>query len=162
MAKSLGGGFPIGAVWIRQPHGDLLGPGTHGTTFGGTPLGCAVALKIMEVIESEKLAENARQLGDWLKTELRRLVASYPAVLKDVRGLGFMIGIELIDREKIPAFTSTDKAAATQLVVRLHEAGLLTIPSGAQVVRFLPALNLQRHEAEEALDILESVVKTLA
>jgi acetylornithine/N-succinyldiaminopimelate aminotransferase len=162
MAKSLGGGFPIGAAWIRQPHGDLLGPGTHGTTFGGTPLGCAVALKIMEVIEKEKLADNARQLGDWLKSELSRLVASYPGVLRNVRGLGFMIGIELAGREEIPAFATNDKAAATQLVVRLHEAGLLTIPSGAQVVRFLPALNLQRHEAEEALDILESVVKTLA
>src|ERR1041384_3739339 len=70
MAKSLGGGFPIGAIWIRQPFGDLLGPGTHGTTFGGTPLGCAVALKILEVIEREQLAEHVRQLGDWLKAEL--------------------------------------------------------------------------------------------
>lgn len=162
MAKSLGGGFPIGAVWIRQPHGDLLGPGTHGTTFGGTPLGCAVALKIMEVIEREKLADNARQLGDWLKGGLKQLVAKYPAVLKDVRGLGFMLGIELVEREKIPAFAATDKAAATQLVLRLHEAGLLTIPSGAQVVRFLPALNLSRADAEESLDLFESVVKTLA
>jgi acetylornithine/N-succinyldiaminopimelate aminotransferase len=162
MAKSLGGGFPIGAVWLRQPHGDLLGPGTHGTTFGGTPLGCAVALKIMEVIEKERLADNVRQLGDWMKTELRRLVASYPTVLKDVRGLGFMIGIELIEKEKIAAFAASDKAAATQLVLRLHETGLLTIPSGAQVVRFLPALNLQRHDAEEALDVFEGVVKSLA
>jgi len=162
MAKSLGGGFPIGAVWIRQPHADLLGPGTHGTTFGGTPLGCAVALRILEVIEKERLAENVLQLGDWMKAELRRLVAAYPTVLKDVRGLGFMIGIELVEKEQIAAFAGSDKAAATQLVVRLHEAGLLTIPSGAQVVRFLPALNLTRHEAEEALALLERVVKTIA
>jgi glutamate-1-semialdehyde aminotransferase len=68
MAKSLGGGFPIGAFWVRAPFADLLGPGTHGTTFGGTPLACAVALKILEVIEKEKLADNARKLGDWMKT----------------------------------------------------------------------------------------------
>ena len=60
MAKSLGGGFPIGAFWVRAPYADLLGPGTHASTFGGTPLACAVALKIFEVVESEKLDENAR------------------------------------------------------------------------------------------------------
>src|SRR5271156_5886580 len=68
MAKSLGGGFPIGAFWVRAPFQDLLGPGTHATTFGGTPLACAVALKIFEVIEREKLDEHARKLGNWLKT----------------------------------------------------------------------------------------------
>ena len=78
MAKSLGGGFPIGAFWVRAPFADLLGPGTHATTFGGTPLACAVALKIFEVIESERLDENARKLGDWLKNELERLVKNYP------------------------------------------------------------------------------------
>ena len=67
MAKSLGGGFPIGAFWVRAPYADLLGPGTHATTFGGTPLACAVALKILEVIEHERLDENARKLGEWLK-----------------------------------------------------------------------------------------------
>ena len=65
MAKSLGGGFPIGAFWVRDCYADLLGPGTHATTFGGTPLGCAVALKIFEVIEREGLAENARHLGQF-------------------------------------------------------------------------------------------------
>src|SRR5882672_1590399 len=64
MAKSLGGGFPIGAFWVRAPYADLLGPGSHATTFGGSPLACAVALKILEVIEREKLADNARSLGE--------------------------------------------------------------------------------------------------
>ena len=67
MAKSLGGGFPMGAFWVRSPYADLLGAGTHGTTYGGTPLGCAVALKILEVIQTEKLADNARQTGEFLK-----------------------------------------------------------------------------------------------
>src|SRR6266581_3981146 len=64
MAKSLGGGFPIGAFWVRAPYADLLGPGTHATTFGGTPLACAVALKVLEVIQREKLADNARHTGE--------------------------------------------------------------------------------------------------
>ena len=95
MAKSLGGGFPIGAFWVRTPFADLLGPGTHATTFGGTPLACAVALKVLEVIESERLDENARKLGEWLKRELERLVTNYPQVVKRARGLGFMLGLEL-------------------------------------------------------------------
>ncbi len=66
MAKSLGGGFPIGGVWIREPYADILGPGSHGTTFGGTPLACSVALKIMEIIERDQLADHARSLGIWL------------------------------------------------------------------------------------------------
>ena len=68
MAKSLGGGFPIGAFWVRAPYADLLGAGSHGTTYGGSPLACAVALKILEVIQREKLADNARQVGEFLKT----------------------------------------------------------------------------------------------
>src|SRR5206468_8038022 len=104
MAKSLGGGFPIGAVWIRQPFADLLGPGSHGTTFGGTPLGCAVALKILEVIERDGLADNARATGEFLMDELERLVKAWPQVLKSVRGLGLILGLELVEKERIPAF----------------------------------------------------------
>jgi acetylornithine/N-succinyldiaminopimelate aminotransferase len=161
MAKSLGGGFPIGAFWVRQPHADLLGPGTHATTFGGTPLACAVALKILEVVERDHLADNARQLGQWMQTQLESLAQQYPRTLKGVRGLGFMIGVELAGKERIPALAASDKTAAQQVVNRLHEAGLLTVPSGAQVIRFLPALNLTRPEAEEGLAILERVVRSL-
>lgn len=160
MAKSLGGGFPIGAFWIRQPYADLLGPGTHATTFGGTPLGCAVALRILDVIQREQLAANARQLGDLLKNDLARLAQRYPAVIKAARGLGLMIGIELASG--IPAFSREDKAPSLQFVNRLHEAGLLTIPAGAQVARLLPPLNLQRAQAEEGVRIIESVVAQLA
>src|SRR5688572_6753197 len=70
MAKSQGGGFPIGAFWVREPYADLLGPGTHATTFGGTPLGCAVALKVLEVIQRDDLAKNVREVGDHLKDRL--------------------------------------------------------------------------------------------
>lgn len=160
MAKSLGGGFPMGAFWVRQPYADLLSPGTHATTFGGTPLGCAVALKVLEVVQRDGLAENARQVGHYLKTELLRMTQKYPSVLKTVRGLGLMIGLELAPN--IPGFSKEEKPHSLQFVNRLHEAGLLTIPAGTQVARLLPPLNLRPNEAQEGLEILESVVKTLS
>ncbi len=160
MAKSLGGGFPIGAFWVRAPFADLLGPGTHASTFGGTPLACAVALKILLVIEQEKLDEQARKLGDWMKTELERLVKMYPTVVKNARGLGFMLGLELA--EKIPAFAASDKSAAIQFTNRMHAAGVLVIPAGTQVIRLLPPLNLKPQEAGEGISKIEELVKSLA
>ena len=162
MAKSLGGGFPIGAFWVRAPFADLLGPGTHATTFGGTPLACAVALKIFEVIERERLDENARKLGEWLKNELERLAKNYPGVVKNARGLGFMLGLELVEKEKIPALASSDKSAAIQMTNRLHQAGVLVIPAGTQVIRLLPPLNLKPQEAGEGIAKIEEIVKSLA
>jgi acetylornithine aminotransferase/acetylornithine/N-succinyldiaminopimelate aminotransferase len=159
MAKSLGGGFPIGAFWVRAPFADLLGPGTHATTFGGTPLACAVALKVLEVIERERLDENARKLGDWMKNELEKLAANYPQVVRRARGFGFMLGLELV--EKIPAFVSGNQTAAVQFVNRLHQAGVLTIPAGTQIVRLLPPLNLKPQEAGEGISKIEEVVKSL-
>ena len=160
MAKSLGGGFPMGAFWVRAPYADLLGPGTHATTFGGTPLACAVALKIFEVVECEHLAENARKLGDWLKNELERLAKTYPTVVKNARGLGFMLGFELA--EKIPAFASSDKSAAVQFTNRMQALGVLVIPAGTQVIRLLPPLNLKPQEAGEGIAKIEEVIKSLA
>lgn len=162
MAKSLGGGFPIGAFWLREPFQDLLGPGSHGTTFGGTPLGCAVANKVFEVIERDGLAGHVRALGDWLKTELNRLGEAYPGVVRGGRGLGFMLGLELQPKEAVKAFRDVDRPASMQLCDRLHDAGLLLIPSGTQIVRLLPAFNLSRTHAEEGIGILEKVIRTLA
>jgi acetylornithine aminotransferase/acetylornithine/N-succinyldiaminopimelate aminotransferase len=162
MAKSLGGGFPIGAFWVRAPFADLLGPGTHATTFGGTPLACAVALKVLEVIERERLDENARKLGEWLKKELERLAKTYPKVVKGARGLGFMLGIELAEKGEIPAFASSDKTAAVQFTNRMHQAGVLVIPAGTQVIRLLPPLNLKPQEAGEGVAKIEEVIKSVA
>jgi len=160
MAKSLGGGFPIGAFWVRSPYADLLSAGTHGTTYGGTPLACAVALKILEVIEKEKLDEQARNVGAWLKSEIERLAKTYPTVVKSARGLGFILGLELV--ENIPAFAVSDKTPALQFVNWLHAAGVLTVPAGNQIVRLLPPLNLKPAEAGEGISKIEEVVKSLA
>jgi acetylornithine/N-succinyldiaminopimelate aminotransferase len=161
MAKSLGGGFPMGAFWARAPYADLLGAGTHGTTFGGTPLGCAVAMKVLEVIQREHLADNARNIGDFLKNGLEQLTQKYPGVIHNVRGLGLMLGMELQpDISKLPGDPS--KTQSIRFVNLLHAAGLLAIPAGTQVIRLLPALNLRADEADEGLKILESVVAKLA
>lgn len=160
MAKALGGGFPMGAFWVRQPYADLLGAGTHGTTFGGNALGCAVALKIISVIERDRLAENIRTLGDRIKGALTALMKKYPQIIKDVRGLGMMMGLEF--QANIPALAGSDKATSLQVINRLHEAGLLTVPSGTQTIRLLPAYNLKQNEADEGVSIIEKLVAKLA
>jgi acetylornithine/N-succinyldiaminopimelate aminotransferase len=157
MAKSLGGGFPMGAFWVRSPYADLLSAGTHGTTYGGSPLACAVALKVLEVIASEKLEANARNTGEFLKVGLQQLAQKYPGVIQTVRGLGMMIGVELTaNLPNLPGDAS--KSQAARMTNLLQAAGLLVIPAGANILRLLPALNLTRGEAEEGLRLIESVV----
>ncbi len=161
MAKSLGAGFPVGAFWVRGPYADLLGAGTHGSTYGGSPLACAVALKVLDVIHREKLAENARQIGDYLKAGLARLAQNYPQVIRNTRGLGLMLGIELAPNiANLPGDAS--RTQAVRFAQLLHTAGVLTIPAGAQVLRLLPPLNLRQSEAEEGLAILEAVAAKVA
>jgi acetylornithine/succinyldiaminopimelate/putrescine aminotransferase len=156
MAKSLGGGFPIGAFWVRDPFSNLLGPGSHATTFGGTPLGCAVALRILAVIRRDQLDQNARRMGEYLTEKLKETASRVPHTIRAIRGAGLLIGIEL--EPGLAALESDGKTAALAMVLKLHEAGMLTIPAGAQVVRWLPPLNLQPSEADEGLRIFESVL----
>ncbi|MDW8344869.1 MAG: aspartate aminotransferase family protein [Verrucomicrobiae bacterium] len=142
-AKGLAGGFPMGAMWARAPYQDVLGPGTHASTFGGTPLACAVALAVLETVEREGLMENARALGQYLMTALREL----PGV-RDVRGRGLMIGVELVWE-------------ARAVLGALTEAGLLAVAGGTHVVRLLPPLNITRTEAEEAVAKFARALATL-
>jgi acetylornithine/N-succinyldiaminopimelate aminotransferase len=140
MAKSLGAGFPIGAVWIREPYQDVLGPGSHGTTYGGSPLACAVALKVLEVVEREKLADNIRARGDELLAGLNKLVGTRG--VRAVRGYGGLVGFEMENEEAAP------------VVARLTAAGLILIPAANKTVRVLPPLNVTADEIAEALAII--------
>ena len=160
MAKSIAAGLPMGAIWASEPLQDTLGPGTHGTTFGGTPLVSAHALKALEIIERDDLAQNTVTLGNHFVEQIQKLIAAHPTVLKEVRGLGLMIGVELA--EGIAAFAESKRPASVQIVERLHGAGLLTIPAGARVFRLLPPLNLSQADADEGLAIIEGVIKDLA
>jgi acetylornithine/succinyldiaminopimelate/putrescine aminotransferase len=139
----------------------LLGPGTHGTTYGGSPLACAVALKILEVIQREGLADNARKIGEYLKGGLRQLAKKYPDVIQNVRGLGLMLGMELAPNiARLPG--ESNKTQAVRFANLLHSEGLLAIPAGTQILRFLPPLNLRPSEAEEGLKIVQAAVERLA
>ena len=161
MAKSIGGGFPIGAFWVRAPYADLLGAGSHGSTYGGSPLACSVALKVLEVIRRENLAENARQIGEFFKQGLEKLAKTYPAMIGKVRGMGLMLGLELApDLRTLPG--DAGKTQAVRFANLLHAAGLLSIPAGANVLRFLPSLNLRQAEANEGLQILGTIFADLS
>jgi len=136
MAKSLGAGYPIGAVWIREPYADVFTPGSHGTTYGGSPLACAVALTVMDVVEREKLADNIRARGEELKRGLEALVGTRG--IKEVRGFGGLIGMVVADEPGT-------------VVARLAKAGLLLVSAAHNTVRFLPPLNVTAEEVAEAL-----------
>ena len=160
MAKGLGGGFPIGALWVREKLADVLSAGTHASTFGGTPLACAVALRVLDVVERNDLAANARRIGELLIDRLRRMQGKYPRVVREVRGLGLMIGIEF--QPDLRAFAREQKSPAIQVVDRLHEKGVLTVPAATSVIRLLPPLNLSESEADEGLHVIEEVIADLA
>ncbi len=159
-AKSVGGGFPFGGFWVREPHIELLGPGSHGTTFGATPLGSAVANAVLDVIEEEKLQDNARNTGGELEQGLRNLIARFPGLLSAVRGYGLILGLEL--RADAPGFKDEKLTPAQIMILRLLKNGLLAVPSGATVIRFLPALNVTPSEVGEGIELLGSVLEEFA
>jgi acetylornithine/N-succinyldiaminopimelate aminotransferase len=145
MAKGLGGGFPIGAIWVGERSAELFQPGSHGSTFGGTPLACAAALAVLDVIEREELlAHVTRESGPWIR-ELARLAEEFPKHILAVRGVGFLIGIQM-------ASDSAPYAAA------LRERGLLTAMAGINVIRLLPPLNASAEELARSVAIFREVL----
>ena len=144
MAKGLGGGFPIGAIWIGEGAADLFQPGMHGTTFGGTPLACAAALATLDIIRDEKLCEHIVLVSPAWHAALGGLAHEFPAQLSGVRGLGFMVGLQL----------TSDPAP---YVAALREAGMLCPIAGGNVIRLLPPLVATEAELAESVDILRKV-----
>jgi acetylornithine aminotransferase len=145
LAKGLGGGVPIGAIAARGPAAGVLGPGSHGTTFGGSPLVCAAGLATLDALASEKLLENAATVGAYLKAGLENALKGTPGVL-EVRGQGLMLGIEL------------EKPCGV-LVGRALEAGLLINVTRDRVIRMLPPLLINKTEADEIIKILVPLIK---
>ena len=149
MAKGLGGGFPIGAIWIGEKAADLFQPGSHGTTFGGTPLACTAGLAVLDVIEREGLLEKVRLNSvPWI-ADLQTLTGEFPAQVSGVRGYGYLVGLQL-----------TSDPAPT--VAALREAGLLAPPAGGNVIRLLPPLTATPQELSQSVQILRSVLKAKA
>ena len=149
-AKGIGGGFPLGAFWVREPFDDLLGPGTHGTTYGGSPLACAAAKAVFDTIEKEDLLANARERG----AQLAAAAGKMPRV-REVRGAGLLLGVEV---EDLPPLEGEEGTVALRLTKRLIKAGLLVVPAGEQTIRLLPPLNVTASECEEAAKILHGVL----
>ncbi|MBU6230377.1 MAG: aspartate aminotransferase family protein [Cyanobacteria bacterium REEB459] len=151
-AKGLGGGIPIGAM-ICKAHCDVFAPGDHASTFGGNPFACKVGLTVCQTLVSENLLANVQARGEQLRAGLERLVQQYPTHLTEVRGWGLINGLVL-------RAESTLKAA--DLVRAAMDQGLLLVPAGPQVVRFVPPLTVSADEIQQALLAMEKALTSLA
>ena len=145
MAKGLGGGYPMGAIWAAEKHAELFTPGSHGSTFGGTPLACAAALAVLDVIERDQLLQKVQTNGTAWKAQLEQLVGEFPQQVKAVTGRGYMIGLLMQD-------------APAPYLAALREAGLLVTSAGTNTVRLLPPLIATREQLDRATAIIRAVL----
>jgi acetylornithine/N-succinyldiaminopimelate aminotransferase len=145
-AKGLGGGFPVGACLATEKVAAALTVGSHGSTFGGNPLAMAVANAVLDLMLAEGFLPRVEAMGRKLHQRLAGLIAAHPRLFEELRGKGLMVGLKC----RVPA---------TDMVVRLREAGLLTVAAGDNVVRLLPPLIIEDAHVEEAAAILDRVAK---
>ena len=145
MAKGLGGGYPMGAIWAAEKHADLFTPGSHGSTFGGTPLACAAALAVLDVFERDNLLQKVQTNGTAWKARLEKLVKEFPGQLKAITGRGYMIGL-LLHGEPAP------------YIAALRDGGLLAPAAGANTVRLLPPLIATPEHLDRATAIIRAVL----
>lgn len=148
VAKGIGGGFPLGAVLASERAAAAMGAGTHGSTYGGNPLACAVGTKVMEIVsDPDFLAEVSRKSG-LFRQKLEGLVASHPEVFTGLRGTGLMLGL-------------CCKAANMDVVNTGYAHGVITVPAADNVVRLLPALNISDDDIDQAVNLLDAVASTI-
>jgi acetylornithine/N-succinyldiaminopimelate aminotransferase len=150
-AKGLGGGIPIGAMMCKK-HCNIFTPGDHASTFGGNPFACAVALTVCETIAAENLLENVLARGEQLRAGLQAIAAKHPDLITDVRGWGLINGMELAPESNL---TAADVVKAT------ISQGLLLVPAGAKVLRFVPPLIVTEAEVDAALQLVERAIATI-
>lgn len=150
-AKGLGGGMPIGAI-LAKKHCDLFQPSEHGSTFGGNPFVCGVALAVCKTLETGSVIENVRLRGQQLRDGLDSLAQKYPKLCKGVRGWGLINGLVL---------NPDIETVALDVVKAALSEGLLVIPAGAQVVRMVPPLIVSKADVEEALALLDRALGAL-
>ena len=144
IAKGIGGGFPIGAVLMNKKVASGMVPGTHGSTFGGNPLAMAVGNAVMDVISNKKFLNNVKSLSKYFLFKLNKIQKTHPNVIKQIRGRGFLIGIQLYKDQ-------------TEFIKKLMDNHLLTIRAAENVVRILPPLNVKKNEIDLAIKIIEKV-----
>lgn len=147
-AKGLGGGIPIGAMMCKK-FCDVFQPGEHASTFGGNPFACGVALAVCQTLEKENILENVQQRGEQLRSGLRAIAAKYPHHITEVRGWGLINGMELKADAEITA-ADVVKAAINE--------GLLLVPAGTKVIRFVPPLIVTEKEVDTALQLVDKAI----
>ncbi len=148
IAKGIGGGFPIGAVLMNKKVAAGMTPGTHGSTFGGNPLAMAVGNAVMDIVSNKKFLNNVKISSKYFFSNLNKLKNKYPKVIKEIRGRGLLIGIQLHKDQ-------------TKFIKKLMDNKLLTIRAAENVVRILPPLNVKKNELDEALNIINKVCAKL-
>jgi acetylornithine aminotransferase len=147
-AKGLGGGIPIGAMMCKS-FCDVFQPGEHASTFGGNPFACGVALTVCETLERENILQNVQDRGEQLRDGLRAIAAKYPNHITEVRGWGLIDGMEL---------NADIKLTAAEVVKAGIDEGLLLVPAGPKVVRFVPPLIVTSAEVEQALQAVDKAM----
>ncbi len=151
-AKGLGGGIPIGATLCKS-FCDVFQPGDHASTYGGNPFVCGVALKVCETLERENLLANVQARGEQLRDGLRAIAAQYPQIIAEVRGWGLINGLVLHPEVELTSIN---------LVKEAMEQGLLLVPAGPKVVRFVPPLVVSAGEVDEALQVVTQAMACLS
>ncbi|MDX8351111.1 aspartate aminotransferase family protein [Cognatiyoonia sp. IB215182] len=148
VAKGIGGGFPLGAVLATEEVASGMTAGTHGSTYGGNPLACAVGAKVMEIVSDDAFLADVSRKGALIRQRLEGLVASYPDIFEHVRGAGLMLGLKC-------------KAPNADVVAAGFAQGVLTVPAADNVVRILPALNIEDADIGAAVDKLDAAALQL-
>ncbi len=148
IAKGIGGGFPIGAVLMNKKVAAGMTPGTHGSTFGGNPLAMAVGNTVMDIVSTKQFLNNVKKSSKYFLSNLNKLKEKYPKIIKEIRGRGLLIGIQLYKDQ-------------SNFIKKLMYNKLLTIRAADQVVRVLPPLNVKKKEIDQALKIINKVCAEL-
>ena len=146
IAKGIGGGFPIGAVLMNKKAASGMVPGTHGSTFGGNPLAMSVGNAVLNQIFKKGFLKNVRVISKYFRYELNKIKDDYPKLIKEVRGLGLLIGLQLFEDQ-------------TKFIQKLMDNKLLTIRAGENVIRILPPLNVKKSELDLAIKVIRKVCK---
>jgi acetylornithine/N-succinyldiaminopimelate aminotransferase len=142
VAKGIGGGFPLGAVLATEEAASGMTAGTHGSTYGGNPLACAVGCAVMDIVSTPEFLETVNARAGFLRQKLEGLVAAHPDVFEGVRGVGLMLGLKC-------------NVAPVELVKAGYGCGVITVPAADNVVRLLPPLNISEDEIAEAVNRLD-------
>jgi acetylornithine/N-succinyldiaminopimelate aminotransferase len=148
IAKGIGGGFPIGAVLMNKKVASGMTAGTHGSTFGGNPLAMTVGNSVMDIISNKKFLKNVKSISEYFLFKLNKIQNEYPNIIKEIRGRGLLIGIQL-------------KVDQTKFIKKLMDNNLLTIRAAENVVRILPPLNVKKNEINQSLKIIKKVCSEL-